>query len=198
MLSSWKNNNLRPHLLIHACCAPCSSTVLELLHQYAELTVYFYNPNIHPLEEYNYRALVTRKFIADFNKKNQSDIHFLEGEYDVDKYMKMTESEKDAPERGKRCLICYRMRLEKAAKKALELSCNYFATSLTLSPMKNSDAVNTFGLEIQSIHGINYSPSDFKKNAGYQRSIQLSNEYDIYRQNYCGCIYAAQKQGIII
>ena len=192
MLGLWKSNNSRPHVLVHACCAPCSSTVLELLHQYAELTVYFYNPNIHPLEEYNYRALVTRKFIADFNKKRQSSIHFVEGEYDVDNYMEMTQSEKDAPERGKRCLICYRMRLEKAARKALELSCDYFASSLTLSPMKNSDAVNAFGLEIQSTHNINYLPSDFKKNAGYQQSIQLSNEYGIYRQNYCGCIYAVQ------
>lgn len=195
-LQSWKDEGVRPKILIHGCCGPCSSTVLEKLIQYADITLYFYNPNIFPEEEYIYRALVQQVFIHQFNEKNKCYIKFVKGAYQPDVFYQKTREESDAPEGGKRCWICYRMRLEEAAKKAKELTCDYFATTLTLSPMKNSKMINQYGLEIQDIFSINYLPSDFKKNNGYARSILLSKEYEIYRQHYCGCIFAAQKQGI--
>lgn len=196
MLETWEKEKLRPKLLIHGCCGPCSSTVLEILSQYADLILYFYNPNIHPEKEYRYRALVQKKFVRDFNKKNNYRIEFLEGEYEPELFFEHTEEEKEAPEGGKRCFICYRMRLENAVRKAVELACDYFTTTLTLSPMKNSRVINEYGLELQEQYPVRYLPSDFKKNSGYQRSIELSREYFIYRQRYCGCIYGAQKQGI--
>ena len=196
IIQTWNNENIRPKLLIHSCCAPCSTFVLETLVQYTDITIYFTNPNIHPQEEYEYRSLVLQKFIWEFNKKNNKNVLFIEDSYNPAIFFEKTAQYKDAPEGGKRCFLCYQMRLEQVAQKATELSYDYFATTLTISPKKNSQLINQLGFEIQRVFPVKYLPSDFKKNNGYQRSIQLCKEYNIYRQHYCGCIFAAEQQGI--
>ncbi len=196
MMKSWEAEATRPRLLIHSCCAPCSTYVLERLSRQADITIYFANPNIHPKEEYLYRSKVQKQFIEDFNRQTDSQVQFLEEEYCPQEFFQRTMAEKDAPEGGRRCAICYQMRLDKAARKAQELGFDYFASALTLSPMKNSQKINELGLEIQEVFAVKYLPSDFKKNNGYKRSIELCKEYDVYRQCYCGCIFAAIQQGV--
>lgn len=196
MMESWEGEHIRPRLLVHCCCAPCSTYVLERLSQQTDITVYFANPNIHPKEEYHYRSRVQQQFIADFNKRTGSHVQFIEEEYKPIEFFKKTMEKKEAPEGGERCFLCYQLRLDKAAQKAKELGYDYFASSLTLSPMKNSQKINELGLEIQELFAVKYLPSDFKKNNGYKRSIELCKEYHIYRQCYCGCIYAARQQGV--
>ena len=190
MTETWKSAPRRPKLLIQSCCGPCSTYVLEMLVPHADIILYFFNPNIHPLSEYELRRDTQRRFIEEFNRTTGSSIVFMEGEYVPELFFKRTEALKDEPEGGKRCWVCYRIRMEHAAERARELGCDYFASTLTVSPMKNSNKVNEFGLEIQQTAGIYYLPSDFKKTGGYQRSIQLSKSYELYRQSYCGCIYS--------
>ena len=181
LISDWENKDIRPKILIHSCCAPCSTYTLEFLTQYADVTVLFANNNIHPKAEYVKRALAQEEFIKKFKPM------------DFYKAVKGLEKEKEG---GARCTVCFQMRLDIVAKKAQELGFDYFGSALTLSPHKNSQLINTLGLEIQEIFDVKYLPSDFKKNNGYKRSVDMCAEYDVYRQCYCGCIFAAMDQGI--
>lgn len=175
-------------LLLHSCCAPCSSACLEKLTPYFDITILYYNPNIEPYEEYLKRKEEETRFIKEFPHYNKIDI--LDCDYDHDKFMKIANGLEKEPERGKRCLKCYNLRMEYTAKKAEELGYDYFATTLTLSPLKDSQAINKIGYAISKRIDVSYLPSDFKKQNGYQRSIELSKEYNLYRQNFCGCIYS--------
>lgn len=175
-------------LLLHSCCAPCSSACLEKLTPYFDITILYYNPNIEPYEEYLKRKEEEIRFITEFPHHNKIDI--LDCDYNHDKFIKIAKGLEDEPERGKRCLKCYNLRMEYTAKKAKDLGYDYFATTLTLSPLKDSQVINSIGYAISKRIDISYLPSDFKKQNGYQRSIELSREYNLYRQNFCGCIYS--------
>lgn len=175
-------------LLLHSCCAPCSSACLEKLTPYFAITILYYNPNIEPYEEYLKRKEEEIRFITEFPHHNKIDI--LDCDYNHDEFIKIAKGLEDEPERGKRCLKCYNLRMEYTAKKAKDLGYDYFATTLTLSPLKDSQVINSIGYAISKRIDISYLPSDFKKQNGYQRSIELSREYNLYRQNFCGCIYS--------
>lgn len=177
-----------PKLLLHSCCAPCSSACIERLSNYFDITILYYNPNIEPFEEYLKRKEEEIRFINEFKTKNKLDI--LDCDYDNDKFHEVSKGLEDEVEGGKRCHRCYRLRLEYTAKKAKELNYDYFGTTLTVSPYKNSQVLNEIGASLEETYNIKYLYSDFKKKEGYKRSIELSKEYDLYRQNYCGCIYS--------
>lgn len=196
LIKEWENKKIRPKLLIHSCCAPCSTYVLEYLSNYSDITIFFSNSNIHPKEEYIKRLLVHKDFIEEFNIRNNSNIGFIADEYSPSKFIKKVKGYENEKEGGERCHICYEMRLDSAAKKAIELNYDYFASALTLSPKKNAQIINEQGYEIQEKIEIFYLPSDFKKNNGYKRSIEMCEEYSIYRQCYCGCVFAASDQNI--
>lgn len=196
MMDDWHQQNSRPSILIHSCCAPCSTYVLEYLAPYADITIFFANSNIHPGAEYQYRSLVQQKFITDFNQKTGHHIAYIEAPYNPSEFIKSMDDLRDEREGGKRCHRCYEFRLDLAAEKASELGFDYFASALTLSPKKNSQKINELGLAIQHHYSAHYLPSDFKKNNGYKRSIKICKEYNVYRQCYCGCIFAAKEQGI--
>ena len=183
-----KENNGIKTLLLHSCCAPCSSYVLEYLSDYFEITVLYYNPNIYPLEEYNKRKNEQIRFINEFKSKNK--ISFLDCDYDNDIYDKLVKGLENEPERGIRCHKCYKLRMEKACILAKQNNFDFFGTTLTVSPYKNSNVLNEIGKELQEEYNIKYLFSDFKKKEGYKRSIELSKIYDLYRQDYCGCIYS--------
>ena len=183
-----------PKLLLHVCCAPCSSYVLEYLSNYFQITVFYYNPNIDTLEEYNIRLNEAKRFIKEFKGKYPIDLvemGHLQNEYDA--IIKGLEDEKEG---GKRCFACYRLRLEKSFVYAKENNYDYVTTTLTISPLKNSQKINEIGHELEDKYGINYLYSDFKKKEGYKRSIVLSKEYNLYRQDYCGCRYSKRKDKI--
>jgi len=175
-------------ILLHSCCAPCSSSCIERLTPYFDITVIYYNPNIYPYQEYLKRKNEEIRFIREYKSINKLDI--IDCDYDNDVWNKMSLGLEDEPERGKRCLKCYNLRMEYTAKKAKNLGYDYFATTLTLSPLKNSDVINHIGYALGKKYNIKYLYSDFKKKNGYLRSIELSKEYNLYRQNYCGCIYS--------
>ena len=178
-----------PTLLIHSCCAPCSSYVLEYLSKYFRITVLYYNPNIFPKEEYEYRIKEQEKLINAM-KFEKNAVEFISTDYTPDDfYMKIQGHETDL-EGGERCAICFRLRLEYAAKMAKEKGFDYFVTTLSISPMKNSRLLNDIGEEIGRKYDVKYLPSDFKKRDGYKRSVALSKEFDLYRQDYCGCVYS--------
>ena len=175
-------------LLLHSCCAPCSSYVLEYLSNYFRITVYYYNPNISPYEEYLKRKEEQIRLISLM--KSKYPINIIDADYDNDLYEQKIKGLENEPERGIRCHICYRLRLEKTCIKAKELNYDFFGTTLTLSPYKDSKVLNEIGKELMDEYKINYLFSDFKKKNGYKRSIELSKIYGLYRQNYCGCIYS--------
>ena len=177
-----------PTLLLHSCCAPCSSYVIEYLSQYFSITILYYNPNIFPFSEYEKRKLEQIRFIHEFPTIHP--VSFMDCDYDNHLYEEKIIGLENEPERGKRCNICFRLRLSKTADIASKKHFDYFGTTLTVSPYKNSSLINSIGLEIQKEYGINFLPSDFKKKNGYKRSIELSSEYGLYRQNYCGCQYS--------
>ena len=177
-----------PTLLLHSCCAPCSSYVLEYLTEYFNIILYYYNPNISPESEYRYRLSELERLISEMPLKNRVEI--TPAEYNPDIFCKLAEGLEDLPERGLRCQKCIFQRLEKTAEKACELGADYFTTTLTISPYKDSEYINKAGEELQKQYDIKYLFSDFKKRNGYKRSIQLSTEYNLYRQNFCGCIYS--------
>ncbi len=183
-----KNIQEGSKLLLHACCAPCSSSVLERLANYFEITIYYYNPNITDKEEYDKRIAEIKRLISIVNSKYK--ISFLEGNYEPDKFWEIAKGLEKEPERGKRCYKCYHLRLEETAKIAEEKSFPYFCTTLTLSPHKNSNWINEIGENLDKTYQTTYLYSDFKKKNGYKRSIELSKEYQLYRQDYCGCIYS--------
>ena len=175
-------------LLLHSCCAPCSSACIERLTPYFDITILYYNPNIEPLEEYEKRKNEEIRFIKEYPNIHKLDI--IDCDYDNDKFLQIAKGLENEPERGKRCLKCYNLRMEYTALKAKELGYDYFATTLTLSPLKDSQVLNKIGYALSKKYDISYLPSDFKKQNGYKRSIELSNKYSLYRQNFCGCKYS--------
>lgn len=181
-------NGRRPTLLLHACCAPCSSYVLEYLSRYFQITLFYYNPNISPESEYRYRVSEVKRLVAEMLP--DSDVTVVEGRYDPERFIQAVRGLEGEPEGGKRCRVCFRLRLEEAARQAQALGCEFFTTTLSISPLKNARALNEIGEELAPIYQTRYLVSDFKKREGYKRSIQLSAEYQLYRQDYCGCIYS--------
>ena len=187
-----------PKLLLHSCCAPCSSYVLEYLSQYFQITVLYYNPNIYPQQEYDMRVKEQKTFIEQFSKKaskqeqnrNFFAIDFVEGRYDKERFYQITAGLEDIPEGGERCFRCYELRLREAAEYALRLGMDYFTTTLSISPLKNAVRLNEIGEALAREYGIAYLCSDFKKKNGYKRSVELSQEDGMYRQNYCGCVFS--------
>ena len=180
----------KPKLLLHVCCAPCSSYVLTYLCDYFDITILYYNPNISPYEEYEKRLNEAKRLIKELNKEN---IHIMECDYENEEFENIAKGLEDAPEGGIRCRKCYKLRIEKAAKYAKENDFDYFTTTLTISPLKNSQVLNQIGKELEENYNIKYLYSDFKKKEGYKTSILLSKKYNLYRQNYCGCIYSKPK-----
>ena len=177
-----------PKLLLHSCCAPCSSYVLEYLSDYFEITVFYYNPNIFPESEYTKRILEQQMLIQDM--KFRHPVSFLAGSYDRERFYDIARGLEHLKEGGERCFKCYELRLEEAAKVAKEIEYDYFTTTLTISPMKNAEKLNEIGEKISKRYGVEYLQSDFKKKNGYKRSIELSKEYGLYRQDYCGCEFS--------
>ena len=177
-----------PALMLHSCCAPCSSYALEYLSDYFHINVFYYNPNISSEEEYNLRLSEQRRLIRELPQKYP--VTLTEGEYDPQVFYRMAKGLEKCPERGERCLRCYRLRLEECARLATEQGADFFATTLTLSPLKSADAINEIGEELADKYGIAYLCTDFKKKNGYKRSIELSREYNLYRQNFCGCVFS--------
>ena len=187
-----------PTLLLHSCCAPCSSYVLEYLSSYFKITVLYYNPNIYPEEEYRMRVAEQQMFIEKLPVKYP--IHFVEGAYEKERFYEMAKGLEDVPEGGERCFRCYRLRMEEAAKLAKEGGYDYFTTTLSISPLKNAQKINEIGEELAEIYKVPHLTSDFKKKNGYKRSVELSKEHDLYRQSYCGCGYSkaqAKREGRI-
>ena len=179
-----------PKLLLHACCAPCSSYCLEYLSNYFKITLYFYNPNIYPESEYSLRTDEARRLISGMNFKN--DVSFLEGDFNPKEFYECIKGLEKEKEGGERCFKCYRLRLENTAKLAKEMGFDYFTTTLSISPLKRSDKINEIGEEVAEIYGVKHLPSDFKKKNGYKRSTELSKEYGLYRQDYCGCVFSVR------
>ena len=177
-----------PRLLLHSCCAPCSSYVLEYLSDYFEITVFYYNPNISPAEEYEKRAAEQQHLIRELPAKHP--IHLVVGAYEPERFYAVSRGLEQVPEGGERCFRCFRLRLEEAAKMAAEGGFDYFATTLTISPLKNAQKLNEIGEELSELYKVEHLPSDFKKKNGYRRSCELSTEYHLYRQDYCGCPFS--------
>lgn len=177
-----------PSLLLHACCAPCSSYVLSYLSEYFRITVCFYNPNITSPEEFEKRAREIERLISEMPVKYPVTLRI--GTYDPQEFFEAVKDLENEPEGGRRCEVCFRMRLNYAGKQAAEEGFDYFTTTLSISPLKNAPLLNTIGEQIAAEIGVPYLTSDFKKKGGYQRSIELSREYDLYRQDYCGCAFS--------
>ena len=176
------------HVLLHACCAPCSSACLERLAPDAGITLFFYNPNIIPEAEYDYRLDELKRLVREMPLPHVPDI--LEGEYEPERFLAFAREMAEEPERGARCRLCIRLRLEEAAKTAKRIGADFFTTTLTLSPHKDCVFINSCGEELAAQYGIPWLPTDFKKKEGYKRSIELSKQYDLYRQNFCGCPFS--------
>lgn len=187
-LNKLKETGTRPKLLLHACCAPCSSYVIEYLQDFFKISVYFFNPNIFPENEYLRRLGELKKFLKEFSPKEKIDL--LTDVYSPLEFAACTKEYKAEKEGGERCARCFELRLSKTAQKAKELKYDYFTTTLTISPHKNSEAINKIGIEMSNIYNVKYLVSDFKKKNGFKRSIELSAEYGLYRQEYCGCEFS--------
>lgn len=183
-------NNLdsKKKLLLHSCCGPCSSYVISYLTNYFDITIFYYNPNIYPYDEYLKRKQEQIKLINEIDCSNNLDI--MDCDYDNDLYEKCIIGLENEPERGNRCMVCYNLRMEKTAKMAKECNYDYFCTTLSVSPYKNSEWINKIGEKLQNKYNVNWLYSDFKKKDGYKQSILLSKKYNLYRQDYCGCIYS--------
>lgn len=180
-----------PVLLLHSCCAPCSSYVLEYLSRYFKITVFYYNPNIYPEEEYWKRVEEQKRFIREIPQKYP--ITFKEGKFEPERYYAEVKGLEKEPEGGARCEKCFRLRLSEAVKSALEEHADYVTTTLTISPLKNAPLLNQIGEELTKDTKVKWLPSDFKKKNGYKRSTELSAEYHLYRQNYCGCVFSMRE-----
>jgi hypothetical protein len=210
-----------PTLFLHSCCAPCSSYVLSYLRQYFRITVFYYNPNITEDAEYHKRVAEQKRLIAAFNEELTGsvggapvnggscavcdvdggngggyEIHIVEGDYDPARFFEIAKGLEQCPEGGERCFACYELRLGETARLAQAGGYDYFTTTLSISPLKNAAKLNEIGERMASKYSVAWLPSDFKKRDGYKRSIELSKEYDLYRQDYCGCVYSRRKQGI--
>lgn len=188
ILSEIKGSDKLPKLLVHSCCAPCSSYVLEYLNPYFKITVLYYNPNISPVEEYEKRKAEQIRLINEGDWKNPIDI--MDCDYEGDKYTAAVKGLENEPEGGARCRVCFGVRLDEAARLARANDFDYFVTTLSISPLKNARLLNEIGNKLGEKYGIKYLPSDFKKREGYKRSIELSRKYNLYRQNFCGCKYS--------
>ncbi len=186
-----QDNHHVPTLLLHSCCAPCSSAVLEWLGQHFKISIFFYNPNITESEEYDKRVKEQQYFIEKINPKYP--VAFLEGNYDIDKYITIAKPYAEEKEGGKRCEQCYHLRLKETAEVAQKLGFDYFTTTLSISPMKNAQLLNEIGEALENDLEVKYLYSDFKKKERYKRSIEMSKEYNLYRQDYCGCVYSKQR-----
>ncbi len=183
-----KNEGKVPRLLLHSCCAPCSSYVLEYLSEYFEITDLYYNPNISPKEEHDFRAAELKRLADEMNFKNKVEV--VEGRYNPEDFYEKVKGHENDKEGGERCFICYEMRLREAMEYAKKGGYDYFTTTLSISPLKNAQVLNDIGKKLEEESGVKYLYSDFKKKNGYKRSIELSREYDLYRQNYCGCVFS--------
>ncbi len=193
--------NKGKHLFLHSCCAPCSSYVLEYLRSFFRITVFYYNPNITEEEEYWRRAAEQKRLIEAFNRqaaeveagqieKAVYPIETVEGTYSRELFFEQIKGLEHCKEGGERCFVCYKLRLEETARQAKEAQADYFTTTLTISPLKNAAKINEIGENLSAIYGVAFLPSDFKKKDGYRRSVELSKEYDLYRQDYCGCVFS--------
>lgn len=188
VINNCVQSNTTPSLLLHACCAPCSSYCLEYLSDYFNITVFYFNPNISLKEEYEYRLNEEKRLISLMSFKNP--VKIIEGKYDSKSFFDAVRGLESEPEGGKRCEECFKLRLCASAKLAKELRFDFFTTTLTISPLKNADLLNQIGEQIGNKYGVKWLYSDFKKREGYKRSIALSQEYNLYRQNYCGCVFS--------
>mgnify|MGYP000629755898 CR=1 FL=1 len=190
-LEEFKRLNLRPRLLLHSCCGPCSSYVLSYLKDYFEITVFYYNPNIYPEEEYLHRLSEQSRLIDEMNKEaGKEEVALIPGKWDEELFLEMVKGLEGEPEGGARCAKCFEMRLGETKKLAEEGNFDYFATTLTVSPHKNAVLINSIGEGV----GGNWLPSDFKKREGYKKSIELSKKYGLYRQDYCGCRFSIHQE----
>ena len=186
-------------LLLHSCCAPCSSYVLVYLSRYFEITVFYYNPNITEHSEYQKRMQEQKRLIEELNKERMAGeerfpIGVIEGNYEPEAFMRIAQGQEAEPEGGARCFACYSLRLQKTAEVAAEVGFDFFTTTLSISPMKNAEKLNEIGQKLGERYGVPYLLSDFKKKNGYLTSIELSRKYQLYRQDYCGCIYSAAER----
>ena len=191
-----------PTLFLHSCCAPCSSYVLEYLRQYFRITVFYYNPNITEDAEYRKRVAEQKRLIAAYNEmaagqevsperaRSGHHIEIVEGDYEPQQFYEIAKGLEQCPEGGERCFACYELRLRETAKRAQAGGFDYFTTTLSISPLKNAAKLNEIGERLAQEYDISWLPSDFKKRDGYKRSIELSREYGLYRQDYCGCVYS--------
>lgn len=185
-----------PALLLHSCCAPCSSYVLEYLRSRFRITVFYYNPNISAWEEYGRRVAEQKRLITAYNEKKEGcPIEILEGAYEPGRFFEIARGLEDCPEGGERCFKCFELRLRETAERAKAGGFDYFCTTLTISPLKNAEKLNEIGLALGEEYGVSWLPSDFKKRDGYKRSVELSAEYGLYRQDYCGCTYSRIQGG---
>lgn len=183
----------RPRLLLHACCAPCSSATLERLAQTFQVTILYYNPNIAPPTEYHRRADELDRFVQDAGYAGQG-VEVIRLPYDPQEFYTAVRGLENEPEKGERCTVCYRLRLEQAARYAAEHGFEWFTTTLSISPMKDPVRLNTIGTELAAQYGVRYLQSEFRKKDGYKRSLTLSTEYGLYRQEYCGCIFSKEER----
>lgn len=190
MTETVKGLGRKPTLLLHSCCAPCSSYCIEELVKFFRLTVFYYNPNIDTDEEYEKRKNEQKRFIAKF----APEVEFIGEEHESEEFYKAVKGLENEPEGGKRCRVCFALRLSKTAEKAKENGYEFFATTLTISPLKNAKVINEVGFELERTYGVKYLPTDFKKRGGYLRSTVLSERYGIYRQNYCGCVFSRESR----
>ncbi len=183
-----------PEILLHSCCAPCSSYCIEYLSQYFNITVLYYNPNIYPEAEYEKRKAEQKRLISEMDTKYP--VKMLDCDFESEKFYEMAKGLENCRECGERCFKCYRLRLEKTAQEAKKYNYDYFTTTLTISPLKNAEKINEIGNELAEEYNIQWLPSDFKKREGYKRSIELSKAFNLYRQNYCGCVYSQNEKPI--
>lgn len=184
-----------PRLLLHSCCAPCSSYCLEYLSRHFSITVLYYNPNISPHGEFTKRAEEQRRLISEMTVKNP--VELVVDDYDPNDFFSAVKGLEDCKEGGERCCVCYRLRLERAARYAAENDFDFFCSTLSISPLKNAQKLNEIGEELSEIYKVKNLPNDFKKKGGYLRSIELSREYGLYRQNYCGCVFSKRESGVL-
>ena len=191
IIKKLQKDNKTPTLLMHSCCAPCSSYCLSYLAEYFKITIFYYNPNISPEAEYTKRVDEIRRLIDELPTKNK--VSLIEGRYLPEEFYSSVKGLENEPEGGKRCPVCYELRLREAAVTAKELKFDYFTTTLSISPLKDAEKLNEIGKKLSDEYGVAYLYSDFKKKNGYKRSIELSREYKLYRQNFCGCVFSRRE-----
>lgn len=193
IIAKIEREDITPSLLLHSCCAPCSSYTIKYLSDYFNITVLYYNPNISPEEEYEKRKAEQIRLIESMPVKNK--VHFADCDYNGREFFDIAKGYENCREGGERCFRCYRLRMQKAADMAKQKGFDYFCTTLSISPLKNAQKINEIGFDIEKNSGVLWLPSDFKKKEGYKQSIELSRKYNLYRQNFCGCIYSVNHNG---